>query len=43
MTTHRIVMQAKGLVKRYGAKGAAPKLALDHVDLDIPRGELISV
>jgi ABC-2 type transport system ATP-binding protein len=38
-----MAVSIRGLVKRYTAKGAAPKLALDHVDLDIPRGEIFGL
>src|SRR4051812_14110514 len=38
-----MAVSIRGLVKRYGQKGAEPKLALDHVDLDIPRGEIFGL
>src|ERR1700749_3304612 len=38
-----MAVSIRGLVKRYTSKGAAPKLALDHVDLDIPRGEIFGL
>ena len=38
-----MAVSIRGLVKRYQSKGAAPKLALDHVDLDIPRGEIFGL
>jgi len=38
-----LAVSIRGLVKRYTSKGAAPKLALDHVDLDIPRGEIFGL
>src|SRR5688500_12631383 len=38
-----MAVSIRGLVKRYSQKGAEPKLALDHVDLDIPRGEIFGL
>src|SRR6185369_9267671 len=43
-----MAVSIRGLVKRYTSKGAeaklaAPKPALDHVDLDIPRGEIFGL
>jgi ABC-2 type transport system ATP-binding protein len=38
-----MAVSIRGLAKRYGQKGAEPKLALDHVDLDIPRGEIFGL
>jgi len=38
-----MAVSIRGLAKRYTSKGAAPKLALDHVDLDIPRGEIFGL
>jgi len=38
-----MAVSIRGLVKRYTSKGAAPKLALDHIDLDIPRGEIFGL
>jgi ABC-2 type transport system ATP-binding protein len=38
-----MAVSIRGLVKRYIQKGGAPKLALDHVDLDIPRGEIFGL
>jgi len=38
-----MAVSIRGLVKRYGQKGSEPKLALDHVDLDIPRGEIFGL
>jgi len=43
-----MAVSIRGLVKRYTGKGAeaklaAPKPALDHVDLDIPRGEIFGL
>ena len=37
-------ISVRGLTKEYQAQGsAAAKLALDHVDLDIPRGSLFAL
>jgi ABC-2 type transport system ATP-binding protein len=39
-----LAVSIRGLVKRYARQGQAPaKLALDHVDLDIRRGELFGL
>ncbi len=38
----RYAIQTRGLVKRYG-KGEASVLALDGIDLDIRRGEFVSI
>jgi fructose transport system ATP-binding protein len=38
MTTHKLVMQAKGLVKRYGQV-----TALDGADFELRAGEILAV
>ncbi|MGB2496046.1 MAG: ATP-binding cassette domain-containing protein, partial [Candidatus Puniceispirillaceae bacterium] len=39
-----IAIRARGVRKRYtGAAGAAPKLALDGIDLDIPVGSVFGL
>jgi ABC-2 type transport system ATP-binding protein len=38
-----MAVSIRGLAKRYTTKGSATKLALDHVDLDIPRGEIFGL
>jgi ABC-2 type transport system ATP-binding protein len=42
-TMPEMAVSIRGLAKRYTTKGSAPKLALDHVDLDIPRGEIFGL